>query len=148
MADAVHCHVKSYEFDEDGAERTIDYDRFFGVARKHDYDGPLSIEIIPKLGEAVPLVWFCLSDSSLAGIAARPGVDKRVIQGVTPLRGTLHKTAGALREAVAGCVVPELAAEAVEAVLACAERLDPDFEHRRGLVRQAVDLLTLEGAAL
>lgn len=41
---AVHCHVKSYTFNEDGFETTIDFPRVLEIIKESGYEGTLSIE--------------------------------------------------------------------------------------------------------
>jgi sugar phosphate isomerase/epimerase len=38
------CHAKVWDVTDDLREPTLDYDRFFGLLRRHDYRGPVSIE--------------------------------------------------------------------------------------------------------
>jgi sugar phosphate isomerase/epimerase len=42
------CHAKIWDVTDDLREPTLDYDRFFALLRKVDYQGPISIEFMGK----------------------------------------------------------------------------------------------------
>jgi hypothetical protein len=143
---AKHCHAKFHDFDRGGNEATIDYELFFRVLRRHQFDGAVSIELVPPLPPAV-LVRFCITAASCHQMS-QAGVPDRVLTKLPRLFGKWYDSADKLETDLVSRLGTADARKHIHTITKFAVRKSPDLEQRVDAIRKAIAVLKSHGATL
>jgi len=146
LQEAVHCHVKFYEFDRSGEETTIDYRRFCDIAASCGYRGALSMELIPEIETYDSYTWLELTQSVLERLR-QCHVPDDIIKKMTRLKSSTFRTCEELRKELSLCFSQNEEAEYWNVLVSHLEKVDPDFGRRKEIAKKAVKLLEQYGVS-